>query len=200
MVCNGYEDPSFEGWLKEESLGTVTQDLGRFHRGRGALHAQTSSGGAVAALLAKEFGPFTAGDLYARAYFYVLSTSRLENVALMIVGESLQPWDHVAFSIGDLDSAQVWIEEIRRVTVSSIPMPLDRWVCVQVHIVIDDRRGSVGLSIDGKLVASRANVDTLPAGGYTEIGAGLPWTNGGNPPAEVWVDELIVATEPIPCD
>lgn len=65
--------------------------------------------------------------------------------------------------------------------------------------VVDDG-GSVRLSIDGKLVASRANVDTLPAGGYTEIGAGLPWTNGGNPPAEVWVDELIVATEPIPCD
>jgi hypothetical protein len=200
VTCNGYEDPRFIGWIVDESLGTAAQDTSRVYRGLGSLHAQTDSGGAVAAVLSTRFGPYSSGDLFARAYFYVPSTTRLDNVALMIVGESDAPWDHVAFSIGSLDDPEVWIEEIRRVTRASVPMPFDRWVCIQVHIAIDDKRGMVELRLDDELVAARSGVDTLPAGGYSEVSAGLPWTNGGNPPAEVWVDELIVATEPIPCD
>lgn len=98
-------------------------------------------------------------------------------------------------SVGDL----LLYEDATGIVPQSVPLPFDRWLCIEVRVEVDDP-GRVQLFLDGTLIASRSDIDLLPGTGFSRIAVGLPSTDVGQPSARVYVDEVVIDTQPIGCD
>jgi hypothetical protein len=81
-----------------------------------------------------------------------------------------------------------------------IGFPRDRWVCIQVEILIAAAGGSITTWLDEVPGPAVTNADTQPANGYRNVHAGIFSASGYTPPLDVWTDELVLGTSPIPCD
>ena len=66
-------------------------------------------------------------------------------------------------------------------------------------VVMWGRLGLVFI-LDGTVVASMTGIDTLVAGGYTKLDAGVHYANADQDAAKLWIDEIVADTQPIACD
>ena len=72
---------------------------------------------------------------------------------------------------------------------------------MQLAIGISAAQGSVQLKVNEAVaVESSGPLDTLAQLGYRGFSAGIIFTDPAQPPIDVYVDELIAGTTPIPCD
>lgn len=81
--------------------------------------------------------------------------------------------------------------------ISGVALPLDRWFCVQLHFSIG-ASSVVETWIDGTPAGRLDGVDTLVAGGISNVHAGL-FTAVDGGVNDLWTDEMAIGTQPIAC-
>jgi hypothetical protein len=142
------------------------------------------------------------GDLWIRGYFRigadvevgVLSLAYVTSVDLAI-GIALQL--HAGGNVG------AWLGTIEPpdYLTTTAPFPRDRWVCLQLHIVVDDIAGAVELFVDDTMVGSRTGMDSVPLarGGLGAMVAGIEYAGIGQGAGVVHSDDIVVGTTRVPC-
>jgi len=83
-------------------------------------------------------------------------------------------------------------------TVGVIVGPRDRWLCVELRVVVSATAGEMHLLVDGTEVSTQTGVNTLIPTGFHELilSATLSSTD---PATIVDFDDLVIATAPIGC-
>jgi hypothetical protein len=193
FYCDGFEDGLDPAYDVLTDNGTLKIDGTRVYRGARALHLQAGEG---AADDGGTIGPFleaSQSDLlnidpaatHARVFLYVAGPA--------IPGVSLR-----LFTVGGLqlylDEGDLVLGDLER---ASTQMPLDRWLCVELHLVDGGAGGHRGsLSIDGEAAATMgAGVGDPPDG----VTLQLQHTDPARA-IDAWFDELVVDHQPIGCE
>ena len=208
-VCDEITDPllceSFEG---DPMLPTIEFELPSFvvadsihpYRGQRSQHARTTRGLEPAWQLGNVLGGVASGDLYARWYLYVPSGSASVMLTNLMLITATEPFEGVLFNLVD-GAASIQCSEPSAEHTSSILVPRDRWICAQLHVAVSEAAGVAETWIEGAPAARLDGLDTLPAGGYFDVHAGLFATSDTVQDLDVWTDELIVTTTSLPpCD
>jgi hypothetical protein len=141
----------------------------------------------------------TSGDLHLRWYMYVPAAPAALYIAPIHVVDAAAPFGGVIVSVKD-DGLVVNCTESGQFVEAPASVPRDRWVCIQLRVVISDTAGSVAASVDGVGRATLTGIDTLPPNGYRNIHAGSYASGTTADPTDVWIDELVAGTSAIPCD
>lgn len=198
-LCEPFDTGSSLPTVTADAPSTLTFDTARPYRGAASLHSHTEANGTPAWRLGQALGTIDAGDLYARWYLFV-SPSITQPFASTHLLEDNLPFHGVVFGMTADGKPDLSYTGTGTGT-GPDPLPRDRWVCVQVHIVVDPTSGLVESWIDGVPAARLDALPTLPGNGYNNVHAGH--FSGGPTHTEVadlWTDELAVGTLPIPCD
>lgn len=190
---------SFEGAPKLGTLvGDVIVDPVRAYRGTMSQHAATTGTSEASWQLGQVLPTLTSGDLYARWFVYLPGTVTSANLASVHLVESPLPFHGLIFGLRDgiaeLTSTEADITEF-----STISIPRDRWVCLQMHVQISDTDGAIDGAVDGQPFGVKTNIDTAPAAGYRNVHVGVFSTGSAAAPIEMWSDDVAVGTQPIPC-
>lgn len=194
LFCDDLEDPSLAAWPSQ--FGVVQHTTSRAHTGTGSLLA-SSDGVLGGSATVAPLSAVTSGELHARGWFYVPSNFDILKFNLFqLAGDG--PGALAVVDQGDLN-AYLGVAGAETIY-TTVAMPLDRWVCIGLDLVVADVGGSFAISIDGTQVGSVSNVDTLSPGGYEDVTAGMPYAAPGQEMGTVFVDDVAVDTQPIPCN
>lgn len=199
LVCSGFEDDDPDWAYELVGEGKTSTDCATPHTGKRCLVAAVGEGGS-AARAARKFPATGSGTLHARAHLRIepdVATAGINLMALDAVDSGVYGPDFNVLGDGRFE---VYIQEAGVFSDASLrPVPRGQWFCLRAAIVIDnDGDGSVTASYDDHTVTA-ANVDTYPNGPYNLVAVGLDWTSDDQAPITVLVDDVVVATSPVPC-
>jgi hypothetical protein len=203
LVCEAFDGPlptEYSTSLEDE-MSAFIQDC-EVARGTGALHyASEAPGQSQTRILLSE--EVASGPLHAR--FFVRIGGQ------MVLPEQLQLlefWDRGGTSGPERISVFVSSDGNPRVYVGSsnttlepspsTPLPRDTWVCLEVILDIQDLNGGAALLIDESPLVSGSGFDSQPTEpiGIVVI-EGQPTTDTEG--VDVYLDDLVVASDPIGC-
>lgn len=206
LVCEDFDGP-----LPNE-LSTL-QDLG----GEASLQdCQVYSGVGAARYVTRGEGftqtrlrlpePVSSGALHARFYTQITAASELADYQILFeywhteAGGDAEPITLYVASSGEL---QVNNGPSGGVLVAADPPILgrDQWHCVELAVELSDTAGSISVSLDGALSLEETGIDTLAMDPFLMAVIGskrAPDLPDGS--VELFLDELVVASEPIGCD
>jgi hypothetical protein len=206
-VCLGFEEPLEEPWWEAGAGGTVNLISSRTYVGDGALSARAMAGQArFVGQMAYPAG-LRSGSVYMRAYVYVPSTAVIDTVVVMGMSETDAPFGGVTVALKaegtalDVHPLGAGVMPVLVMPATPFHVPRDLWNCMQLSIGIGGAaQGSVELRVNGTLAVQNGSIATLPGLGYRGLSAGLLYTDPLQPAIEVYVDEVVADTAPIPCD
>jgi len=202
LFCSSFERPDLGEWsdVQLERDASVEQTDERAYSGMGALHAR-SLGARSAAVVVQELTPVTEGELYLRAQLYVPKDLPTETMNLFFLGAVPTPDPFKGFDI-NLEDGALSIYSPQgvpdRVT-GSLSVPRDTWFCLGVQVMVSHDVGSVRVLVDGELAVAHEAIDTLPDGGVHVLRAGVDWSSEQTEPFEVYIDDVVLDTQPIAC-
>jgi hypothetical protein len=206
-VCEGFEQPLKEPWWEAGLDGTVRLQSARTYVGDGALAARAMMGQARFVGRTQWPNGLKSGSIHLRAYVYVPASAVIDTVVVLGMSEIDAPFGGVTVAVKDVGLAlDVHPEGAgKNVVLVSPPtpfhLPRDRWNCMQLAIGVSATQGSVQLKVNGVVaVESPVPLSTLPVMGFKGMSAGLIYTDPSQPSVEVFIDELVAGTAPIPCD
>ncbi len=199
-----FERGDFTRWsYRNETNGTVTNvnDAEAAHAGARYLRARSTSAGGSGALGYRMGAEYSSGDLWVRTYVRVPSTSNLDRGATFAVfGISMPPWDSASFQI-EPDAVSTYVSTTPRYTEGTESLDRDRWHCVVGHIVVGDApAGSIDVFVDGVAAVRSLGLDTLSIEGWSVLEIGVSYTAPEQPPTEIWIDDVTLATTPLGCE
>ncbi len=201
VLCESYDGPlpaDYATW-GTPAMTAIVQDC-LTYAGAGALRFQAATFGYVQSQM-RLSTPVPSGPLHARFYAYLPSSVTIPTYFAMF-----ELWHQEGSSDGKI-SVEVISDD--RLELQVLPndsthpapvgsMPRDRWTCIELGLDVAATGGAVSLSVDGSVVIDVTDVATLPAGPFSiAVVEGLPAEDA--PGAELAIDELVVATEPIGC-
>lgn len=205
LFCDGFEtvtSPPMPPWdyaVIQDAV--VQQTTARAYRGAAALESITA---ATANTKYARWGHFlpaaiSSGELYLRSYQWLASTSTItEQVSILVTGNGQSPFP-ATFAV--LAPNEIWlIVNGTQFVFSNAAFPTDRWVCVQLHIHIDATAGTADLRFDSDPPFTSGATNTLVAGGYTQVEAGVHYASSAQTPVTMYVDEFVADTSPIGCN
>jgi hypothetical protein len=196
LFCDGFESGMLDRWTAQETnLGTVATAADGPYRGGFRLDARVTSPGGRG-FTQRTLAPIASGSLYARLYVHIdVPAVDADHGATILSLDAGSINERVGLATTGGEITNELLLDSTGILPTVMP-PVAPWNCVQLAIVIDDVAGSVALDINGTRMVSLDGVDTLPATGFTRLAVGVSSL------AEfgVEVDELVVATTPIPCD
>jgi hypothetical protein len=144
--------------------------------------------------------PLADGDrFHLRAHLFVASDFELVDLAVFHLGA---PGTDVGLNVDIQADAryEVFFPESDE-SVRSEPGTLlkDEWVCLELAVVVSDTAGEATLRVDGSQLAMAQGVDTRPPGGIELFTLGIDWSQSGQEAANVWLDDVVLDDEPLPC-
>jgi hypothetical protein len=204
LFCDGFEGGDFSLWdgvrTPRGSTAEIVTDV--VYRGTRALRTESNTGGSSGP--GPEVVVFPEGEVaseqWVRAYYYVPSSTGLP-VEVSQMRPTVGGYDFV-HSLGttqtNLHSHS--IDPGWRAENASMGFPLDTWVCVEVHALVNDARlGVIEAYWDGVRVLESSGFDTTTTDGMNQVFAGPSWK-----PADethvVYVDEFVADDSMIGCD
>ena len=201
--CDGFEDgPGFAGWSRGtyEADGTASW-TDEAYRGAGALRSQTTVETGRAAAASTFVPPIVDADLWLRAYYYFPSGWTMYHLDIGAVRTLTDPFQGIALALDSGELPYLYVDEESTAYRATAAAPRDEWICIELHVAVSDDLGSVELFVNGARVAqSPLDIDTLPPGGFGYLDVGVPYTDEGQDPATVMVDEVALGPSRIPCD
>ncbi len=201
LFCDGFEDPDFAQWdYTAIENGTVTRSTARVRTGAASLRATTGASGQTnyARYGARVFDHQTSGDIWLRYYYFVPSSTAVSTMfSSGLVGEIEPPYFGFSLTIRPDRTDIAAANTLYR---SSTPFPRDRWTCVELHVKIDSSSGYFEAYFDGDLAIKSPNTDTVPDMGYTNVDLGIHYTDPGQGPVEVFVDDVVAGNQRVGCD
>lgn len=196
VLCDSFDD----GIGTSVVSGEAQWLAGAGPDGTGAMHAIGRPGASGVAIYTWA-EPIVAGRLHARARLRVAAGDPVDAYAVLIQldnGVETMGLEKVSADISTADLLAVAAPFTGRGGESTIAMPREHWVCLELDIDVD-ANGSLALWLDGEQVYGASAVDTVVPGGFQRLVLGS-LVSRSDPPVEVVVDDLIVATEPIGCE
>jgi len=208
LLCEGFEteleDPP---WYPVEQLGEIASIGMPTRRGIGALAARAYDSGGHGFVGRAALPDLKVGTLYLRSYLFVPSGTPLIGVAVHGLSEENEPYAGISIVLRDeaflvdVHTVAPGVDPVFVSTTPPVTVRRNHWSCLQLEIAISATQGSVKLSVDGEIAAaSTAPIATLLAAGYHGVSAGVVYTDSDQPAIELFVDELVADTSPIPCD
>ena len=203
LFCSGFERPDLSEWdgVIAYNTGEIEQTDAMSRSGRGALHAASRGEESTGAVFC-EFPALTAGDLFLRVYMYVADGQETKTTNVLFLGDepAPDPFKGIDFNF-EAGAPEIFVPENDpvRFTSSALVIPRDRWFCYQVHLVIAEE-GAVTITIEGETALAVMALDTLPPGGIHLLRAGIDWSSLQTTPFDIYMDDLVLSTEPVSCD
>jgi hypothetical protein len=198
LVCEG-----FESGLSEYSVdlmaGSLTTSNAEVYDGNNALHAHTNTSNAWARA-SRTIPDVTSGSLFFRVYFYTPAgdiTDRLKIFAFEpnpnAVNIDVALEDNLAVG-AFFQNGQIAVNSAGGV------VQTDTWQCLQGELVLHDTLGGMHLLLDDVSVLDTERIyDTLPDTGIGTVYFGLHWADFAESASDLYMDDLVVDTSPIPC-
>jgi len=202
LICESFDQPlptQSSTWI-EGGMSVSLQDC-LVNRGTGALH-YTGSGDSFSQTRFRLPEPVTSGSLHARLLVRV--------PAEVTLPEQLQLFELWNGDDGSVERAALFVSPAglpsiyvgaSNVTLDAAPqyvLPRDAWVCLEVAFSLADADGIATLDMNGERVAERAAIDTLSTGGFS-VAVVETLLKAATHDVDVYIDDLIVSTEPIGC-
>ena len=201
IFCSGFETPDFADWPDRNEVDGSVSIAPTAHSGTGALLATTTSPDARAQVVFDGLGGLDSGDLWVRMWMRA-STGRNYNHLSILNTENAGGDRTLAFLLY-YALPTLW-ETGDRSTNGPDPIPRDRWVCVEMHVAIDDVAGRLEAWVDDPTRSRTMAVgpfDTRPTGGWAEVKLGIAgYGTDGQLASELLLDDFVVATAPVGCD
>lgn len=140
------------------------------------------------------------GEAWMRFYNFIPSSVTVnEYFSVGFMSESAAPYDGFEFRVlpagVDINAPGGAIAGIANVT-----FPRNAWVCVEMHVVIDDNAGFYEAYLNGTLAVKSGTRDTLPADGYTAAQIGIHYAGPNQNMVQVFVDDVVIARSRIGCN
>lgn len=198
LVCEDFESDTTE-FTSEVQGGTLEVTNDRGQESDRSLRATTMTDGdwgrAVYA-----FPSVASGALYFRAYFFIPEGTVTGLVNLVTFRNPAVPTDvDVNVLAGGAIDVYFHSEAVRYVS-DSADFPTGRWTCLEGKLQLSTTAGGASVWLDGEQVLTTpASHNTAQAPGYSNLSVGIHWTEQGQGPAEVFVDDLAIDTSPIGC-
>ena len=207
LVCEGFETtPRDPPWWTIEQSGELTHTGARTHVGIGAIAARSLVSGGNAFVGRVAYPNLTEGTIYLRSYVYVPSGVPLQGVIVHGLSEERAPYGGVSIRLEDtgvsldLHPRGPGVTPLFITAAPAIALPRDQWNCLQLQLTISASQGSVRLTVNGQVAAaSTGPLATLPASGYRGVSAGIVYSVPDQLPVQLFVDEVVADTAPIPC-
>jgi len=201
LFCDGFEDADFAKWdYTAIENGTVTRSTDRVRTGEASLRATTGASGQTnyARYGARVFDHQKSGDIWLRYYYFVPSSTTVTTMfSSGLVGEIEPPYFGFSLAIRPDRTDIAVADTMYR---SSTPFPRGQWTCVELHVKIDASSGYFEAYFDEELAIKSPNTDTLPDMGYTNVDLGIHYTDPGQGPVVVFVDDVVAGNHRVGCD
>lgn len=202
LFCDGFEGRMDESWGYEViTNATVDATTTRAYRGTHAFEAHTAAINDYKYARWGRYGeaPIGSGDLYYRAFYWMPSTTVIDDQASFLTFGNGQPPYPSAYVM--LSGGMIHVNVDSTSYLFPGDLPRDRWVCVELHINVSPTSGSFDLTFDGGTPMSASGIDTLVGDtGYTNLDVGVHYATPGQSPVDLWIDEVILDTSPIGCN
>jgi hypothetical protein len=201
LFCDGFEDPSFSRWTYTVSNnGSLTRSTAHAHSGMTSLLATTgpAARGTEARWQTAVLANQKSADAWMRFYDWVpASVIVTQYFSVRIMSETAMPYDGFELRLLPLF---VDINSSSGVFQGLVSFPRDRWVCVEMHVLIDPIAGVYEAYLDGTLAVRSPPSNTLPADGFSAAEVGVHFAGPSQGPVKVYIDDVVVGRSRIPCD
>lgn len=204
LVCDGLETTgSVEVAVDTEQGATFERVQDPVHTGAFAARFTTAAEQSWSAFVYRFDEPIVSDAVYVRMYLFVPSgavTGRLNFLAI----ENEDSFNIDVNLLGG-ESADVVFEVYNHssragISTADVTVPFDRWFCLQTAVVLSETAGQVLVSVDGREVLRTPNPEnTLPSGGISKVGVGAFWTEAGQSDSELFVDDIAIGQDVLPC-
>lgn len=199
LRCEGFEADG--GTLAtQEIAGALTLDEGRAARGRRSTRVHVDARATPQDVFAfyLDESSLPRAQWFARFYIYLESSGRPAGGDLFSARRSTD-YETLALSLGAGDRLTLSAGSVT--TRALTPLPLDRWVCVEVGVA------EAGADLDARVWLDDAEVSELrpdggiiAAPGFDQLLFGLSWTPpAAHPAVDLWLDEVLVMTSRVGC-
>jgi hypothetical protein len=183
-LCESFED-GLAGWTSIGSGDVVEAVSEPSYSPPGSLHAYSVSGRA-AAFAQASFAP-SSSLLYARAYVNLVDPADVEAIEFLRLGSGGGAYVGVAGGVPRIVVGQ------GEPAFGAQTLPANEWFCLSVIVSPDELRVAVDGS-DETVWSGATGVTT-----YSVVAAGIV-ADPGNPDSfEVYIDDVAVSEEPLPC-
>lgn len=200
IICDGFEElPSFARWTQARHAATTTASP--VFRGSAAFAAPISSDSILAYLYLRAPTAIGSGELFARTYLFLPASSPAERMTIVHLEQSGSPYDYAELRLTD-GGLTLAVKSDDVVTIApELPMPRDRWVCLELRVAVASSGGTAEVFVDGVSARSLDGLDTLPAPGYSTFYVGISWIGMEQTrPSVLYMDEVVVDTARVGCD
>jgi hypothetical protein len=205
LVCTGFEDGITLDThnVMGGSLETVSSPV---FEGRASLHAAVD-GDRNYANVSGRFDPFFEGSLYFRAYYYIAAADFTGNIKLAAFEgyDPLSEYDEENIDFMATEGGKLFVylhepQQIASVYESETGvLPTNTWFCLRGAVEISDTEGVITYGIGDADLVSATGLDTLTVNGVSWADFGVGWTDGVTSAIDVYVDNIVVDTSPVPC-
>lgn len=206
LVCSGFEREDLADWPSRVVVqqAQVERSTARSRSGVASLHA-TSRGADSTAVVARAFEPRLEGMLHLRVWLRVPADVATETMNLFFLGFDPNPSEDPAGPFVGLDlnledgAVQAYSPQNAPARVTgTLQIPRERWFCFRAEVAVADA-GALRVFVDDALALDLPEYDTLPDEGVSLLRAGIDWSSGQTTPFEVYMDDLVLSTEPVAC-
>jgi hypothetical protein len=201
LLCEAFDAPlraEYSTWYSGPTTASI-QDC-RVQRGAGAIRYQSQTFGYAQTHL-RLATTVQSGPLFARFYAYVPSQVTIPDYLSVF-----ELWRQDATSDGKI-SVDMKPNDILDInltpngTTHSSPagaLLRDQWMCITLALEVASAGGSVSLSVNGTRVIDQNGVVTLPSSAISvAVVEALPSQDVTS--LDLTIDDLVVATQPLPC-
>lgn len=192
LACNTFEaeDPA---WTTLTMGGVAVIDESDSISGDKSLRATVAAGGGKAV---RTRGVTSSERYYARFHAKIPDGGDTGGLSLFHLGEPTEPFLGTNVEVaGGMVGAAVQSGDVY---LYPAPMPVGRWVCFDLELVVSDTGGRVIVRLDGTTIVDRDAIDTRPAAAIGDLEVGLSYVSPtATADSTVLVDDVVVATQPL---
>lgn len=212
LFCDEFEDGTLRNkWPDNQNpRGSTARTTEEFHAGAYAMRASSSGSTATAESMAvrgvRAFRHTKSGELWARYFQFVPTTAEITNmVSIGTISDASSEATPAGCTSGFGFSVSIYPEGTGLEIGSQLyhnpelEFPRDTWVCVRMHVVINDSGGLIEAFIGDTQIAQVDGLDTLPDLGYTSFVIGVE-ANDNQGAVTMYSDDVQLSTSPIGCE
>ncbi|HUS29086.1 MAG TPA: hypothetical protein VMZ53_11265 [Kofleriaceae bacterium] len=199
IFCDGFENGMTPWGYSVIDQGTVDTTTLRAWGGTHALEVHTPDSAIYKSARWGSFLPsaITTGELFVRQYMWLPSSVASSQVSLIVTGNGATPFPSTFMFL--LGPELVISTDTNSFSTPDV-LPRDRWVCFEMQTHIDPTAGFVKITFDGSTAFQTPLTDTDVAGGYTNVDVGVHYATDTQPAVSLWIDDVVVDTNPIGCN
>jgi hypothetical protein len=203
LLCSGFEQPNVAAGLGDTVIvnaGELERSTALAHSGESSLHASSRAMMSVAVVRAS-FPAMHSGAIFVRAYLYVPADLPTQIMNIFFVGDTPVPDPFLGLDFNLNDGAVELFtpqNDPQRYT-GELTIPRNGWFCFRARTEISDTDGLVQAFVDDQLALEVTGIDTLPPEGVRLFRAGVDWSSAQDAFFEIYLDDLVLDTAPVPC-